>query len=266
METGLGDKVVVITGAGSGIGAASARAFAAENARLALLDRDRHGLDILAKELEQVTEVHYAVADLSTEAGVTGGLDEVLAPYDGRVDVLFNNVGAGSLGTIDSLTDTDWVSTLELNFLSQVRAATYVLPTMRAAGHGVIVNNASDLGRQPIAAGPDYAASKAAILSFTSSLAISEGPIVRVNAVAPGPILSPMWLMEGGLADTFAAVHGVHRDESIDVEMKHRGLPLQRIGTPEEVANVVVFLASDLASYVTSSVYGVDGGSFRAIT
>ncbi|WP_168702457.1 SDR family NAD(P)-dependent oxidoreductase [Gordonia paraffinivorans] len=266
MHTGLEDKVVVITGAGSGIGAATARAFAAEKARLALVDRDRHGLELLAKGLDQITEVHYSVADLSTKDGVTAGLDEALTPYEGRVDVLFNNVGAGSLGTFDSLTDEDWVSTLELNFLSQVRAATHVLPRMRAAGRGVIINNASDLGRQPIAAGPDYAASKAAILSFTSSLAINEGPTVRVNAVAPGPILSPMWTTEGGLADTFAAVHGVSRDESIEVEMKHRGLPLQRIGTPEEVANVVVFLASDLASYVTSSVYGVDGGSFRSIT
>jgi len=266
MKTGLDDKVVVITGAASGIGAASARAFAAEKARLALVDRDQHGLEVLAKELQPGTQVHYAVADLGTEAGVVGGLDEVLAPYDGRVDVLFNNVGAGSLGTFDSLTDSDWVNTLALNFLSQVRATTRVLPAMRAAGHGAIVNNASDLGRQPISAGPDYAASKAAILSFTSSLALNEGPAIRVNAVAPGPILSTMWLMEGGLADTFAAVHGVSRDESIEVEMKHRGMPLARIGTPEEVANVVVFLASDLASYVTGSVYGVDGGSFRAIT
>lgn len=266
MRTGLDEKIVVITGAASGIGAASARAFAAENAQLALLDRDQHGLEVLAKELAQHTTVHYVATDLSTESGVVGGIDDVLSPYEGRVDVLFNNVGAGSLGTFDSLTDSDWINTLQLNFLSQVRATTRVLPAMRAAGKGVIVNNASDLGRQPISAGPDYAASKAAILSLTSSLALNEGPAIRVNAVAPGPILSPMWMMEGGLADTFAAVHSVPRDESIEVEMKSRGMPLARIGTPEEVANVVVFLASDLASYVTGAVYGVDGGSFRAIT
>lgn len=266
MKTGLNDKIVVITGAASGIGAASARAFAAEHARLALLDRDQHGLEVLAKELAGQTSVHFAAADLSTEAGVNQGIDEVLSPYNGLVDVLFNNVGAGSLGTFDSLTDSDWLNTLQLNFMSQVRATTHVLPAMRAAGKGVIVNNASDLGRQPISAGPDYAASKAAILSLTSSLALNEGPNIRVNAVAPGPILSPMWTMDGGLADTFAAVHNVHRDESIAVEMKSRGMPLARIGAPEEVANVVLFLASDLSSYVTGAVYGVDGGSFRAIT
>lgn len=265
MQTGLNDKVVVITGAASGIGAATARAFAAEGARLALLDVDDARLSALAEELRPLTEVSTATADLSTELGVAEGLDTALTTFDGHVDVLFNNVGAGSLGTFDSLTDRDWESTLQLNFLSQVRAVTHVLPTLRRNG-GVIVNNASDLGRQPIAGGPDYAASKAAILSFTTSLAISEGPKVRVNAVAAGPILSPMWEMPGGLADTFAAVHGVSRDVSIEIEMKHRQLPLQRIGRPEEVANVVVFLASDLASYVTSSVYGVDGGSIRNIT
>jgi len=221
---------------------------------------------VLAKELSEQTTVHFAVTDLSTEPGVVGGINDVLTPYNGQVDVLFNNVGAGSLGTFDSLTDADWVHTLQLNFLSQVRATTAVLPAMRAAGRGVIVNNASDLGRQPISAGPDYAASKAAILSLTSSLALNEGPAIRVNAVAPGPILSPMWTMDGGLADTFAIAHGCHRDDSIDIEMKNRGLPLARIGKPEEVANVVVFLASDLASYVTGAVYGVDGGSFRSIT
>ncbi|KWX25286.1 short-chain dehydrogenase [Mycolicibacterium wolinskyi] len=266
MKTGLDAKIVLITGAASGIGAASARAFAAENAQLALLDRDEHGLQLLAKELSEQTTVHYRSTELSTEAGVVGGINDVLALYEGRVDVLFNNVGAGSLGTFDSLSDANWVNTLQLNFLSQVRASTAVLPAMRAAGRGVIVNNASDLGRQPISSGPDYAASKAAILSLTSSLALNEGPTIRVNAVAPGPIMSPMWTMQGGLADTFAAVHGVHRDDSIALEMKTRGMPLARIGTPEEVANVVVFLASDLASYVTGAVYGVDGGSFRSIT
>lgn len=266
MKTGLQDKVVLITGAASGIGAATARAFAGEGAQLALLDRDLAGLTTLAQELSTTTTVHHAATDLASHAGVSAGIAEVLAPFNDTVDVLFNNVGAGSLGTFDSLTDDDWVNTLQLNFLSQVRAATAVLPAMRTAGKGVIVNNASDLGRQPISAGPDYAASKAAILSLTSSLALNEGPAIRVNAVAPGPILSPMWTMDGGLADTFAAVHGVHRDESIAVEMKTRGMPLARIGTPQEVANVVVFLASDLASYVTGAVYGVDGGSYRAIT
>lgn len=265
MDTGLATKVVVITGAASGIGAATARAFAAEGAHLALIDRDARGIDKLAAELEATTVVHTATADLSTATGVSEGLSTALESHGGRVDVLFNNVGAGSLGTFDSLTDADWINTMQLNFFSQVRAATHVLPAMRAAGSGVIINNASDLGRQPIAGGPDYAASKAAVLSFTTSLAINEGPAIRVNAVAAGPVLSPMWTMDGGLSDTFAAVHGVAREESIETEMKARGLPLQRIGQPEEVANVVVFLASDLATYVTSSVYGVDGGSFGAI-
>lgn len=266
MHTGLENKIVMITGAASGIGAATARKFAEENSRLVLLDRDATKLTALAEELAGQTDVTTVAGDLSTREGVDTALTEGLAAFHGQIDVLFNNVGAGSLGTFDSLTDEDWLRSFELNFMSQVRAATHVLPAMRQAGAGVIVNNASDLGRQPIKGGPDYAAAKAAVLSFTRSLAINEGPIVRVNAVAPGAVLSPMWTMEGGLADTFAAVHGVSRDESIEAEMKHRDLPLQRIGTPEEIANVVVFLASDLASYVTGSVYGVDGGSIRGLS
>ncbi len=264
MDTGLDGKVVVITGGASGIGAASARAFAAEGARLALVDRDESGLAAIAADLAG-TQVTYAVADLSTLGGVTAGLDAALGAYDGQVDVLFNNVGAGSLGLFDTLTDQDWIDTLQLNFLSQVRATTHLLPRMREARSGVIINNASDLGRQPIVGGPDYAASKAAILSFSTSLAKSEGPNIRVNAVAAGATMSPMWSMPGGLADTFAEIHGVPRDESIEAEMRARDLPLARIGQPHEVANVVVFLASELASYVTSSVYGVDGGSIGSI-
>lgn len=266
METGLKNKVVLITGAASGIGAATARKFAEEQSRLVLLDRDEEKLNALQKELPEKIEARCVISDLSTKEGVKNALAEGLAHFNGQIDVLFNNVGAGSLGTYDSLTDQDWMDSFELNFMSQVRAASYVLPTMRKAGSGVIVNNASDLGRQPIKGGPDYAASKAAILSLTRSLAINEGPAIRVNAVAPGAVLSPMWTMEGGLADTFAAVHGVSREESIEAEMKHRDLPLQRIGTPEEVANIVVFLASNLSSYVTGSVYGVDGGSIQGIS
>ncbi len=175
MDTGLSGRIVLITGAASGIGAAAARTFAAEGARLALVDRDEAGLKALSDELDQ-TEVHYAVADLASTSGVGSGFDEVLRPFANQVDVLFNNVGAGSLGVFDTLSDADWINTMELNFMSQVRAISYVLPLMRAAGRGVIVNNASDLGRQPIIGGPDYAASKAAILSLTTSLAKAEGP------------------------------------------------------------------------------------------
>jgi len=152
---------------------------------------------------------------------------------------------------------------MQLNFYSYVRAIRCVLPIMRAQGHGCIVSNASDLARQPETNWCDYAASKAVILSLTKGLARAEVPHIRVNAVAPGPIWTPLWTKPGGLAATMAEAHNRPPKEAVDYEMSRRELPLQRTGTPAEVANVIVFLASDLASFVTSSVYGVDGGSIR---
>jgi 3-oxoacyl-[acyl-carrier protein] reductase len=136
---------------------------------------------------------------------------------------------------------------------------------LRKKSKAAIVNNASDLGRQPEAAPADYGAMKAAMLSITKSLARAEAPRIRVNAVAPGPIWSTFWSRPGGFAEGLAAIHNMPPRQAVDQEMKLRQLPLERLGEPEEVANIMMFLASDLASYVTSSVWGVDGGSIRSI-
>jgi NAD(P)-dependent dehydrogenase (short-subunit alcohol dehydrogenase family) len=264
METGLRDRVVLITGAASGIGAAAARAFAAEGARLALIDINGDALADFSESLQAAgCIVSVAVANLATRAGVEAGIATASRPFGQRIDVLINNVGSGTIRTFDQLSDEDWDATMQLNFYSYVRAIRCVLPIMRAQGHGCIVNNASDLARQPETNWFDYAASKAAILSLTKGLARAEAPHIRVNAVAPGPIWTPLWTKPGGLAATLADVHNRPPKEAVDYEMSRRELPLRRTGTPAEVANVIVFLASDLASFVTSSVYGVDGGSIR---
>ncbi len=263
METGLTDKTVVITGAASGIGRATAEAFAGEGARLGLLDIDRTGLGELQSSLKG--EVQVAEADLSTREGVEEGLDAATAEWGGQVDVLVNNVGVGAVRTFDDLSDDDWHETLDLNFLSYVRAIRWALPGMRDRGSGCIVNNASDLARQPEPNPLDYAVSKAAILSLTKALARSEGPAIRVNAVAPGPIWTPFWTKPGGFAETLGEFHGMPPQEAVEHEMSLRQLPLERLGRPEEVADVIVFLASDRASFVTSSIYGVDGGSIRGM-
>jgi NAD(P)-dependent dehydrogenase (short-subunit alcohol dehydrogenase family) len=265
METGLHDKVVVITGAASGIGRAAALAFAKEGCALALVDLDAKALDQLATDLGPAGRVSTSVADLSTRAGVESGLAEALRPFGGVPDVLVNNVGAGSVRTFDQVDDEDWDATLQLNFFSCVRATRVVLPAMRAAGRGVIVNNASDLARQPEANPIDYAVSKAAILALTKALSRAEGPAIRVNAVAPGPIWTPFWTKPGGFAETLGEFYKMPPLQAVEHEMALRQLPLARLGTPDEVANVIVFLASDLASFVTGSTWGVDGGSVRSI-
>jgi NAD(P)-dependent dehydrogenase (short-subunit alcohol dehydrogenase family) len=266
MELDLRNKVILITGAAGGIGAATARAFAEEGAHLALVDLDEDGLGLLAHDLEvKGVAVSMAVADLSTRYGVEAGIEEALEAYSWRIDVLVNNVGVCVLRSFDQLSDADWMSTWQLNFMSYKRASELVLPVMRAQGHGCIVNNASDLARQPEASFTDYAAAKAAVLSLTKTLAYEGAPVIRVNAVAPGPIQTPLWTRPGGLADGLALVHQRSVEEAVAYELSLRRLPLGRLGKPEEVANVIVFLASNRASYVTASVWGVDGGSIRSL-
>jgi NAD(P)-dependent dehydrogenase (short-subunit alcohol dehydrogenase family) len=266
MDTGLQDKIVLVTGAAKGIGRETALAFAREGAQLALLDIDADGLAEVKSEAETIgVGVAVAATDLSTGYGVSNGIDALLQVYSGQLDILVNNVGSGAIRTFDQLTDEAWEATLQLNFMSYVRACRKVLPILRQRTGGVIINNASDLARQPEPVPIDYSASKAAVLALTKGLARAEGPQVRVNAVAPGPIWTPFWTKPGGFAETMGQFHNMPPQEAVEHEMKLRQLPLARLGTPEEVANVIVFLASDLAAFVTSAVWGVDGGSIRNI-
>ncbi|AQH01393.1 short-chain dehydrogenase [Burkholderia sp. KK1] len=266
MDTGLEGKIVLVTGGAQGIGRATATAFAKEGARLCLIDIDANALGEVQTELRGLgTNVTIAQADLSKPDGVTAGIDAALKSYNGQVDVLVNNVGAGKVRTFEELTDDEWDFTMNLNFMSYVRACRYLLPVLRTREKAVIINNASDLARQPEPVPIDYSASKAAVLALTKGLARAEAPKIRVNAVAPGPVWTPFWTKQGGFADTMGKFHGMEPREAVEHELKLRNLPLNRLGTPEEVANVVVFLASDLASFVTSAVWGVDGGSIRSL-
>ena len=265
MDTGLKGKVVLITGAAKGIGKATALAFAREGANLGLLDIDKAELDGVAREATALgVKASVSDADLSSEKGVTGGIRDVLGAFGGSLDVLVNNVGGGAVRTFDQLSDADWDATMNLNFMSYVRACRATLPILRKTG-GVIINNASDLARQPEPVPVDYSVSKAAVLALTKGLARSEGPKIRVNAVAPGPVWTPFWTKPGGFAETMGQYHKMPPQQAVEHEMSLRQLPLNRLGKPEEVANVIVFLASDLASFVTSAVWGVDGGSIRSI-
>ena len=263
MDLGLGGKRVVVTGAAMGIGRATVLALVGEGATVAALDIDEGALEQLVKDSREGA-VHPVQADLSSGQGCSAAAAGALSRLGG-VDVLVNNVGSGNVREFDDLTDEDWHATLELNFMSYVRITRALLPALRRSPGAAIVNNASDLAKQPEALPVDYSASKAAVLALTKGLARKEGPDIRVNAVAPGPIWTPFWTKPDGFADNLAVVHGKPPQEAVEHEMSLRQLPLARLGTPEEVANVVLFLASPVTSFTTGSVWGVDGGSIRSL-
>jgi NAD(P)-dependent dehydrogenase (short-subunit alcohol dehydrogenase family) len=204
-------------------------------------------------------------ADLSRADGVEAAMHEAMAAAGGTIDIFVSNAGQCEWRSLDELTDENWYATLELNLMATVRAVRHLLPGMLARHWGSIVITASDLARQPERSPADYQVSKAGLVVLTKVLAMEGSPYVRVNAVAPGPVWTPLWSRPGGIADNLARMHQRPPEEAVSYELSLRHLPLGRIGQPYEVANVIAFLASDAASFVTSSVYGVDGGSVRGL-
>jgi NAD(P)-dependent dehydrogenase (short-subunit alcohol dehydrogenase family) len=242
----LQDRVVVITGAGSGLGLASARRMAEEGARIVAVDIDEQACVTAAKE----TGGEFVVADVSDEAQVRDLFDGVAARY-GRVDVAFNNAGI-SPPEDDSILTTGieaWRRVQEINLTSVYLCCKYVLPHMQRQGKGSIINTASFVAVLGAATSQiSYTASKGGVLAMSRELGVQfarEG--IRVNALCPGPINTPL------LRELFAA----------DPERAARRLvhvPMGRFGEPEEIAAAVAFLASDDSSFITASQFLVDGG------
>lgn len=230
METGLKGKIVFITGAANGIGRATAVAFAREGATLGLVDIDEsHGRGQDRSRRRGRNGPHRKGGPVHRNWRIGGPGRELLKATGGAVDVLVNNVGSGAIRTFDQLTDEEWEKTFSLNFMSYVRATRKLLPILRER-KGVIVNNGSDLARQPEPVPIDYSASKAAVLALTKGLARAEGKAVRVNAVAPGPIWTPFWTKPGGFAETMGAFHKMEPQAAVEHEMKLRQLPSNALG------------------------------------
>lgn len=261
MDYGLDDKVVVISGAGRGIGLATAEAFAAEGAMVVAADLDPSAVGRIDARRRPLGRV----IDVTVAASVEEFVREVIAQY-GRIDVLVNNVGVAPFRDGGFL-DTDlgqWQHTLDINFLSMVRMCRSVLPHMVQAGAGAIVSLASDAGRQPDPFFVDYAVSKSAVLSLSKSLSIEFGPKgIRSNCVSPGPTLTPA--MDDFIDSLAARLSLSHDDALTHFAVEMRGLPLGRLNQPAEVAAVVVFLASAAAGQVTGAAYTVDAGSHRYV-
>jgi len=242
----LQDRVVVVTGAGSGLGLASARRMAAEGARIVAVDIDLAAAELAAKE----TGGEPVVADVASEEHVRALFDGVAERY-GRIDVAFNNAGI-SPPDDDSILTTSldaWRRVQEINLTSVYLCCKYVLPHMQRQQKGSIINTASFVAVLGAATSQiSYTASKGGVLAMSRELGVQfarEG--IRVNALCPGPINTPL------LRELFAK----------DPERAARRLvhvPMGRFGEPEEIAGAVAFLASDDSSFITASQFLVDGG------
>jgi 3-oxoacyl-[acyl-carrier protein] reductase len=242
MDLDLTDNVCLVTGSTGGIGLETAKLLRAEGATV--VTTGRSGGDVQA-DLSQAGEPERVVRET--------------IELQGRLDVLVNNVGYSEIRKLEEVTDDVWQASFELNLLSAVRATRAALPGMRERGTGTIVNVSSTAAKRPSTGMPDYSVMKAALLSFSrlvADLYAKDG--IRCNAVTPGPTATEAWLGEGGLADQQG-----ERDEVL--AKVAAGRPLGRLAQPEEIAAVIVFLCSPLASYVTGAAWSADGGTVPII-
>ncbi|MBZ0303898.1 MAG: SDR family oxidoreductase [Anaerolineae bacterium] len=258
MDLQLRDKVAVITGGSIGIGLAVAEGLAAEGVQVALCARNGERAQQRAEEIAAkygVRTLGFA-ADVTDTSALDSFVTEVVQTFGG-VDILINNAGTGSEETVMEASDDRWQYYWDLHLMAAVRLSRAVVPSMRQHGGGIILNNASICATQPLYYEPIYNVTKAALVMFSKCLAnelIKDN--IRVNAINPGLVMTPDWQKTAKLltADTDTTW-----EQYLDKIAKDNA-PIGRFASPEEIANLFVFLCSPRSSYCVGSTYYIDGG------
>ncbi len=252
------NKVAIVTGGANGIGRASCLAFAREGASVTVADIDDKAGEAIVTEIKSAGgKAIFVQGDIASEGYVKKLIGETVKAFGG-IDVLDNNAGVVKYGTVVDMSVADWDWILGINMRASFLTCKYSIPEMRKRGGGAIVNTSSVqafASQQTVAA---YAASKGAILSMTTTIALDHArENIRCNCIAPGSIYTPM------LQDA-ANLFGPDNPSNMIKDWGNLH-PIGRVGTAEEVANLVLFLASDEASFITGACYRVDGGLLSSL-
>lgn len=264
MNLGLEGKVCIVTGASRGIGLDVAKRFREEGASVLLVARGDDGLNSAAAEAGGGDGVDTLALDVTRpDAG-----ERIVARAEerfGRVDVLVNNAGQARWRKLADVPDEDWQAAWDLNVMAPMRLMRTAIPGMAERGWGRVVNVSSTAGKRPSNHMPEYSVAKAAQLSLSKVFAEAHaGSGVMVNAVCPGPTASELWMAPGGLLDQSQELSGADsRAEALANAGASR--PIGRLAEPAEIGAVIVFLASEAASYVSGAAWGVDGGTVQVI-
>jgi NAD(P)-dependent dehydrogenase (short-subunit alcohol dehydrogenase family) len=267
MDLNLKGKIAVVTGASKGIGLAITKALVAEGARVIAGARDVGGeLGAMASSSGD------AVRAVSVDLSAADGPQTLVAHAEefGGLDILVNNVGAVALrlGGFSSVTDEQWLSSLNLNFMSAVRTTRAALaPMLKGGNGGSIVTVSSVNAFLPDPGIIDYCAAKAALTNFCKALSKEVGPRgIRVNTVSPGPVETALWLGPDGVAATVAKASGVDTETARkQVVASQGGIVTGRFTRPDEVADLVLFLASERSGNITGSDFVIDGGLIKTL-
>lgn len=257
MENSLKGQVTLVTGGTKGIGKAIADKLSSEGAEVVVTAR--------SAPKENTPGHHFIAADLALPESAEMIAKEILKEY-GRVDIVVNNAGANLSpgGGFSVLSDEHWYNDWQLNFMAVVRINKALLPAMLEQKSGVIINISTGAAKQPIwEMTMSYSSAKAALNAYSKALANELGPKgIRVNLVSPGVVKTPLMLE---FIENIATASNIPVDEAFKVVMDKVGVPLGRMAEPEEIADIVTFLASPRAKYITGINYSVDGGAIPTV-